>query len=93
MTMTDISSYYHNLKLGPVSMVEVGGGGGGGNPVMELYPVGELNFGYVWTSGPDCLSTFISYPQILCKCEIVHSGCKVVKVPTLTTIKSKARAG
>ena len=44
--MTDISSYYHNLKLGPVGMVEVGGGGGGGgNPVMELYPVGELNFG------------------------------------------------
>ena len=29
MTMTDISSYYHNLKLGPVGMVEVGRGGGG----------------------------------------------------------------
>ena len=26
MTMTDISSYYHNLKLGPVGMLEVGGG-------------------------------------------------------------------
>ena len=29
MTMTDISSYYHNLKLGPVGMLEVGGGEGG----------------------------------------------------------------
>ena len=28
MTMTNISSYYHNLKLGPVGMLEVGGGGG-----------------------------------------------------------------
>ena len=27
MTMTNISSYYHNLKLGPVGMLEVGGGG------------------------------------------------------------------
>ena len=25
--MTNISSYYHNLKLGPVGMLEVGGGG------------------------------------------------------------------
>ena len=63
MTVTDISSYYHNLKLGPVGMLEVGGGGG--NPVMELHPAGMLKFGHVWTRGPDCLSTFISYPQIL----------------------------
>ena len=60
MTMTDISSYYHNLKLGPVGMLEVEG-----NLVMELHPVGVLKFGHVWTRGPDCLSTFISYPQIL----------------------------
>ena len=58
---------------------------------MELYPVGELNFGYVWTSGPDCLSTFISYSQILYKCEIMQSGCKVVKVPTLTTKVKRGR--
>ena len=66
--MTNISSYYHNLKLGPVAigMLEVEG-----NPVMELHPVGELNFGQVWTRWPDCLSTFISYPQILYKCEIM----------------------
>ena len=86
--MTNISSYYHNLKLGPVGMLELGG-----NPVMELHTVGELNFGHVLTRGPDGLSTFISYPQIRYKREIMQSGCKVVKVPTLTTIKSKARAG
>ena len=74
MTMTNISSYYHNLKLGPVGMLEVGGG----NPLMKLHPVGELNFGHVWTRGPDCLSTFISYPKILYKCEIMQLGCKVV---------------
>ena len=42
MTMTDISSYYHNLKAGPVGMLEVGGGGG--NPVMELHPGWGVEF-------------------------------------------------
>ena len=88
MTMTNISSYYHNLKLGPVGMLE-----GGGTLWWNCIQLGKLNFGHEWTRGPDCLSTFISYPQILYKCEIMQSGCKVVKVPTLTTIKSKARAG
>ena len=80
--MTDISSYYHNLKLGPVGMLEVGG--------KPCDGIGS-SWGVEFRSRMDQRARLPLYlyilPKILYKCEIMQSGCKVVKVPTLTTIK------